>query len=178
MQRNKTQTTQSTDTLFCFLREVLWDVCLVFGYCALCIIMTFMSRNYLLNAIAILVCAIAALHFLAINYYLYWMFWWYDIILHFLGGVFSGLFVLWLRYFSGYLGAHAVPTLPRVFLFVGVSVLIVGIGWEVFEWVVGETFRMEGYWKDTIVDVVLDLLGGIAAAGLFQSSHKIYGHSA
>lgn len=136
-----------------------------------------MHRTYLLNAIAVLVCVIATLHFLAINYYLYWMFWWYDIIVHFLGGVFVGLLALWLRYFSGYLGAHAVPALSQVLLFVGVSVLVIGVGWEVFEWVTGETFRAEGYWQDTIVDVVLDLLGGFVATGFFQRSHKIYGHS-
>lgn len=129
-----------------------------------------MSRNYLLHVLAILACAIAAMNFLAISFHLYWMFWWYDIILHFLGGIFVGLLVLWLRFFSGYLGTSRIPSTTSVLFFVVVATLSIGIGWEVFERVLGDTWSLEGYWLDTALDVILDFLGSLVAFGFFKSN--------
>ncbi len=137
-----------------------------------------MSRDYLLRVLAVLVCVIAVMHLLAISFHLYWTFWWYDIILHFLGGVFIGLLSLWLRFFSGYFGTPRIPARTRVFYFVGVSVLTIGIGWEVFERVLGHTWSVEGYWLDTILDVILDFLGGIVAFKFFNRKYMSHGTEA
>jgi hypothetical protein len=58
-----------------------------------------------------------------------------------------------------------------VLCFVLVVTLVVGIGWEVFERLLGHTWSVEGYWLDTSVDVVLDLLGGVAAFSYFKHEY-------
>ncbi|HEY4508106.1 MAG TPA: hypothetical protein VJJ55_00430, partial [Candidatus Paceibacterota bacterium] len=64
-----------------------------------------MSRARLLRILALLVCVIALMQSAAIVFSLYWTLWWYDILLHFLGGIFIGLLVLWVRFLSGYFPA-------------------------------------------------------------------------
>src|SRR3989338_1331844 len=103
-----------------------------------------MPRNRLLRDIAVLVCIIAALQFTAISFHLYWTFWWYDIILHFLGGIFVGLLILWFRFFSGYFGVHQHTSEVSTFFFIVIATLIVGVGWEAFERALGQTWSVEG----------------------------------
>ncbi len=145
----------------------------LFGLCVLCFVLyTFvMSRIRLLRILALLVCAIAVLHIAAIVFSLYWTFWWYDMPLHLLGGIFIGLFVLWLRFFSGYFGAPGIPSGARVFCFVVIATLVIGIGWEVFEYLWGHTWSVEGYWLDTSTDVAFDLVGGLIAFGYFKCKY-------
>ena len=128
-------------------------------------------RNRLLYTLAMLICVIAAMHLAATIFFLYWTLWWYDIILHFLGGVFVGLLVLWLQFLSGYFGTPALPSSRKVFSVMLVAVLAVGVGWEVFERLLGHTWSVEGYWLDTSVDVVLDLLGSVVAFFHFKSRY-------
>src|SRR3989344_3934503 len=97
-----------------------------------------MPRATLLSHLAILICIIAALQITATYFYLYWIFWWYDIFMHLLGGAFVGLLVLWLRFFSGYFGIHLPDSKASVFFFTTVLVLIIGVGWEAFERVLGQ----------------------------------------
>ena len=134
-----------------------------------------MSRHRLLSILAMLVCAIALMHGAAIVFSLYWTLWWYDIVLHFLGGIFIGLLVLWVRLLSGYFSAPSFLWSPgRLFLFTLFWTFIIGVGWEVFEWLAGNTWSIEGYWLDTTLDVVLDLIGGIA--GFLYFIHKHISH--
>ena len=91
--------------------------------------------------------------------------------MHFLGGVFVGLLVLWLQFLSGYFGTPALPSSRKVFSVMLVAVLAVGVGWEVFERLLGHTWSVEGYWLDTSVDVVLDLLGSVVAFFHFKSRY-------
>ncbi|KKU77609.1 MAG: hypothetical protein UY03_C0012G0005 [Parcubacteria group bacterium GW2011_GWA2_47_64] len=133
-----------------------------------------MSRTHLLVVLAVLVCVIAALQFTALTFHLYWTFWWYDIIVHFLGGTFSGLLILWLCFFSGYFGTPRIPSKVLVFWFIVLSALAVGIGWEVFERALVVTSSIEGYYLDTILDVIFDVIGGIVAFRFFISRSIIY----
>lgn len=132
-----------------------------------------MPRNHLLSVLAILICIIVALHFAATSFDLYWTLWWYDIIVHFLGGAFAGLLAGWLRFLSGYFGAPLIPSEFRVFCFVVLSTLVIGIGWEIFERMFGHTWSIEGYWLDTTMDVILDIGGGIAAFYFFKSNYIV-----
>src|SRR5688572_29626513 len=56
-----------------------------------------------LGVICALLALILILDLFALEYYLYWMLWWYDIMMHFLGGVIIGSGVLWFldQFFSG-----------------------------------------------------------------------------
>jgi hypothetical protein len=104
----------------------------------------------------LLIIVIAVLHFLAIKELYYWSIWWYDIMMHFLGGLWVAFFVLW---FNSWI---PLPISPNTLLRVVVAVIFVGILWEVYELVFGMTFVSDdGYFIDTIQDFIMDTLGGI-----------------
>lgn len=102
------------------------------------------------------------LHFIGAQYFLYWHFWWFDILLHFLGGVWVAATCFWLYYFSGLVKVQVIS--PRYFFLVPfVGALIVGVAWEVFEYLTGLTFVIPGidYKVDTICDIGMDVIGGM-----------------
>ncbi len=120
-----------------------------------------MLRERLLRVLAVLVIGIAALHIGATVFSLYWTLWWYDWILHLLGGIFLALLVFWVRFLSGYLPAPSPPPAQRIFAFILFWTLLFGIGWEMFERLLGHTWSIEGYWLDTAIDLALDFTGGL-----------------
>jgi hypothetical protein len=125
---------------------------------------------------------VAVFHWIGTIRLYYWTITWYDIPMHFFGGVWVALAALW------------VPEMPladrlRKGMFclfpstgsILASVIAVGIAWEVYEVVFGiADVRMAGYAFDTALDLVMDTLGGLAVAmiwwrmgkreGLIQSS--------
>ncbi|XKT74725.1 MAG: hypothetical protein ACJKTH_01390 [Patescibacteria group bacterium UBA2163] len=121
------------------------------------------ARQQLVLAVVLLGLSIAFLQHLASMYYLYWIFWWYDIIMHLLGGAFVALLFFW---------AHrAFPVLPmsRQLLFpvTLLVVLIIGILWEVFEYVTG-SYGAVNYTLDTTLDLAMDIAGMMSAYILFK----------
>lgn len=104
----------------------------------------------------------AVTHYLAIELFLYWRYPWFDIPMHFLGGCVVAL---------GYLSARDfIPKLPsRWFVFVSTIFFVFSIAllWEAFELVAGITMQ-DGYVVDTMIDVILGLLGG--TVGYFVGS--------
>ncbi|TSC56967.1 MAG: hypothetical protein Greene041679_489 [Parcubacteria group bacterium Greene0416_79] len=126
-----------------------------------------MFREPLLRILAALAVLIALLHITAIVFYLYWTLWWYDMPLHFLGGAFGSLSVIWTVFFSGYVGNAAPPSVLRLFAIGLVGTLLLGVGWEVFERALGHTWSIEGYWLDTMTDLFLDMAGGFVGLLLF-----------
>lgn len=66
---------------------------------------------------------------------------------------------LWFIYYSGYVIWRPSPS-KLLWILLG-SVLVVGAGWEVYEYVLGASYSGEGYLLDTILDFVADLLGGL-----------------
>lgn len=132
-----------------------------------------MPREKMLSLLAALVCLIFVLHVVAIFFHLYWTLWWYDIILHFLGGVFLGLLVLWLRFFSGYFGTPPFISGFSTLLLVLSAAFFIGLGWEVFERMLGNTWSVEGYYLDTATDIVFDVTGALASFYLFKKGHVI-----
>lgn len=81
--------------------------------------------------------------------------WWFDMVMHFLGG-------FWVSIFSIYIFSYKEVILPifRIILFV----LFIGILWEFFEiysnnYIGGESFDM----LDTVSDLFFDLSGGLCA---------------
>ncbi|MBI5456792.1 hypothetical protein HY969_03535 [Candidatus Kaiserbacteria bacterium] len=100
-----------------------------------------------------LLAVIAFLYFLGFWLYLHWVFWWYDILLHFLGGVWVALAARWIFALKG-----IVP--PGSWILA--LVIVVGLLWELFEVVVGMP-RESNYLFDTSLDLLMDVLGSIAA---------------
>lgn len=113
----------------------------------------------------ILIIIIAVLHFFALQFYLYWTFEWFDILLHFLGGLWVGLVALWFFFFSGFVYKDvSLVRKTRIFLITIASVLTVGVLWEVWEvWANLVFIDEQGYFLDTALDLVMDTLGAVIA---------------
>lgn len=124
-----------------------------------------MNRRHTLGvSIALLGLIIAALHYMANAYYLYWEWWWMDIVMHFLGGLFIASFVLWWIRYEVPISIRA--KVPR-FLVAFVAIIIVGTAWEVFEFVV-EAHGAINYVLDTGLDLLMDIVGMLAAYLIFN----------
>ncbi len=104
-----------------------------------------------------LVALLGALQQLAFAYYLYWRFPWYDILMHFLGGVVVASVYLWVVRYE----------LPEAFkkyesfFFVFLFSFVVGVLWEAFEYFIGidREISLPLRQVDTILDLVMDVSG-------------------
>ena len=106
---------------------------------------------------------IVILHFLGSYFNLYWVYKWFDIPMHFLGGLWVVLTTLWIFCYFGHINS-IINYKTRAFLVALSAILIIGIGWEIFELLVRITFINEnGYWMDTSGDLLNDFLGGMVA---------------
>ena len=117
-----------------------------------------MSRLIIL--FLILSVTFAAAHQIAVAGSLYWYYWWFDVLMHFWGGLLIGL------------GVHALCRLQSItlkpsLLIVVVTISLIVISWEVFERAVG-LFDPASYWLDTSQDVALGFGGGLLAHFLLQ----------
>lgn len=97
----------------------------------------------------------AAVHLFAIKASLYWYYWWFDIMMHFWGGI---LLALGVHSFCTFSRIHLKPTLKLVL----VTLLLVTMSWEVFERSVG-LYDPITYIFDTGKDVVIGFSGGLLA---------------
>ncbi|HYD93156.1 MAG TPA: hypothetical protein VEB18_01710 [Candidatus Paceibacterota bacterium] len=79
--------------------------------------------------------------------FLYWRYVWFDVPMHYLGGVALGSFLI----------ALSPQFRPRVYL-LGIIILI--IGWEVFEYIFGLP-REHNYVLDTSIDLLMGTLGAL-----------------
>jgi hypothetical protein len=120
-------------------------------------------------AILILSLTIAGLNLLALKYFLFWRLWWYDIPMHFLGGFILASIALWIVAYEVPVGLR--PKVNRLAAAV-LMALIVGILWEIFEYVAGITKGEAGYWQDTLKDITMDVVGGLAAYLVFNTHGK------
>jgi len=84
--------------------------------------------------------------------------------MHFLGGLTIGVLVMWVLGFENRSWKN--------FLIAFIAVLIVGVGWEIFEYINGMTFSTEKYAEDVFHDIVMDSLGAIVAYLFSTSSSK------
>ena len=104
-------------------------------------------RFYWLLAALLLSLAVASIHYLAIDRFLYWHYVWLDVPVHFLGGLTIGTFLVYLS-----------PRFrPRAYI---AALVLVILGWEVFEYVFG-TPKDDNYLFDTAIDLLMGALGAI-----------------
>lgn len=108
-----------------------------------------------------LVIGIFFLNALAMKYHWYFSLWWYDMPMHFLGGV-----------FIGFLALVIFPKKPVLNAFL--CVLIIGILWEVFEFSLDTfiTYNPHNY-LDTLSDIAFDLAGGLSAVFYYLKRAKV-----
>lgn len=112
-----------------------------------------MDRKKLLKHTAFLGIFILLINALALKLYWYSLMWYFDMPMHFLGGVWVGLLVLFIldtkkaRYLS----------VTNVIL----GVLLIGVAWEVYEVVVNNLIAQLPFNTfDTLSDICFDLSGG------------------
>lgn len=97
----------------------------------------------------------ALVHLFAITASLYWYYWWFDIVMHFWGGILLGLGV---HAFSTFKHLHFKPRLPVLLV-----VMVVATGsWEIFEWSAG-LWNADTYIFDTAKDIIMGFSGGLLA---------------
>lgn len=125
-------------------------------------------NRFLIPSLAVLA-AVAFLNWLAGVYFFYDSVAWYDFMMHFLGGLWVGLFALWVL---------NLPRMERFAFFakptnIVLAVFIVGIFWEFFELYFGITsIRSTIYAWDTTHDLVMDVLGACAAVYISKKWKK------
>lgn len=115
-----------------------------------------MNRKNLSKRIVPLIVFIFLLNFIASKFYWYSTIWYFDMPMHFLGGI-------WLGLVFSYIFLSCALTL-RTILFIILGVLIVGLGWETFELIFVNYIAVNPFnLVDTISDVCFDLAGGLTA---------------
>lgn len=97
----------------------------------------------------------AGAHALAVELNLYWYHWWFDIVMHFTGGI---LITLGLHTLSTFSRFTFTPTL-RLLL---ATLLFMTVSWEVFEYAAG-LWQPATYVTDTLQDIVIGFCGGLLA---------------
>lgn len=107
---------------------------------------------------AAVVTAVGAVHILALHLYLYWYFPWLDLLVHFSGGLWVALAAAWV-----FLMTRREPS----FFILVACVIGIGVSWEVFEYVIGMS-RGGQFLLDTTLDILMDILGGIAGVILVR----------
>ncbi len=113
---------------------------------------------------------LAATHAAALNLYLYWTFPWFDIPMHFLGGITVALGYSIVPFFRA---GQRPARFERVWWYL-LAVLCVGIAWELFEYLGGISLATESdFALDTTLDLVLDLLGGLLGYSIVQSMRTL-----
>lgn len=134
-----------------------------------------MLKTPLFIWIFITIAIVAALHLSALQFYLYWRFWWFDILTHFLGGLWVGISFLWIFFQSGHVNI-AKNKRNNNLIVVFLASLAVGIMWEAFEYYFGIVVSgASNYIVDTMTDIFFDLVGGFAAYCyfVFRGYHKM-----
>lgn len=126
-------------------------------------------ENKILKIILGLIVAIAILHTVAIYFYLYYELWWFDILMHFVGGFWAVLFFLWLFVFSGAFLLDVERKNPAILFFLATSfIVIVAVFWEIFELKFGLTSLNDfDYIQDTVSDIFSAFAGGLLASLFF-----------
>lgn len=119
----------------------------------------------------ILIATIATLHTLAYIFFWYWTLWWFDILMHFLGGLWVAVTSLWFFYLSGYVRKPKVDFKTCLLITLG-SILVIGALWEVFELSVG-AYRETNHVLDTAIDLIMDVIGSILGLFLFIKARPI-----
>lgn len=116
-----------------------------------------MKTSILLRNVLILSTILLVLHLLASEYAWYWHYWWFDIVMHFLGGFVLGLFGMWFV-----LRLNMEIRTRAVFYTIVAGTMVIAVGWEVFEYIHDIAGRGH-YIVDTTTDLMLGAFGAAYA---------------
>ncbi len=130
-------------------------------------------KNKILLVSFFLILVTGVLHIIGSINHLYWNSFWFDALMHFLGGLSIGSLSLWIWYASG-IFEISTPNKREAMITTVLCAILVGLGWEFFESAYGIALPAGGnYHIDTFHDLVFDFLGGIVA-GLIGRIKSLY----
>ncbi len=136
-----------------------------------------MNRKIVLKHLVILMFFMFIADILAGSFFWYYTIFWFDMIMHFLGGFWVGLFFIWFFSIVGLPAPKWVKDLnsSRKLIFKTILfVLFIGISWEVFEIIVKNHIGQEPFSiLDTTSDIFFDLSGGVSAILYFFKTTMI-----
>ena len=122
----------------------------------------------LFKTLARLIILIFAFNFIALRLYFYSSVWYFDMIMHFLGGGWLGLLVMWIIFSKLFFENISLEFSFRLINQIVFGVLIIGVSWELYEILVNNIiFKIPFYILDTSSDVFFDLAGGTFAVFYF-----------
>lgn len=115
----------------------------------------------------LLVTVVGGVHAYAIEHSLYWLYLYFDVIPHTLGGLTVGAWV------AG--GAARLSWTPaRTGVVAVCAALVVGVAWEVFEFVMGLTSLEAGLFFDTSIDLLCAVVGALLILVLYIPLYRRY----
>lgn len=121
-------------------------------------------RLILVKEILLVGIVVLGLHLLALKFFLYWTTDWFDILMHFLGGLLVGLTMITFMRRIHKEGEYINNKL--LVASVVLAVLVIGLTWELWELFVGLSDAIKDK-KDSILDVIMDMIGASAAVGYY-----------
>lgn len=110
---------------------------------------------------------LAVLHIVALELFLYWRFWWFDIPMHFFGGSVVSLGLFTLRDLRLLVPERWIKILPIV-----LATLAIALSWEVFEIYIGVPIEAN-YVVDTLTDLSMGILGAVVGYSIGISVRKL-----
>lgn len=132
-----------------------------------------MDKSWFSKILLLFIIMIGVANALAVHFFLYWKLLWLDIPMHFLGGVWIGLTVLWLYYLSGRF--KDIPEnrrrVPYVYGLTGAVTAVLGMFWELFEFSLDVLISFNEFngFCDTASDIILAVIGALLVAKYFIS---------
>jgi hypothetical protein len=116
-----------------------------------------MDRKKLFKYILYLILFIFVANLIADKFYLYSSVWYFDMPMHFLGGFWLGLVMIWFLYSKIALSGFSLKLIIKIFL----GIFLIGISWEVFELFFKNAIAQNPFnTLDTISDLFFDLSVG------------------
>ncbi len=115
-----------------------------------------MDRKKLVKYILFLMFLIFAGHLLATKFYWYYSIFWFDMVIHFLGGFWVALFFIWFLQLKDTFS----PSAKQILLYV----FAVAVLWEIFQYFVNNVMGLTPFRPlNTFSDICFGVAGGLAA---------------
>jgi hypothetical protein len=126
------------------------------------------AQERILKFLLVLIWLLFLIHLTAEYYYLYWVFRWFDVVTHCIGGVWLGVAAIWFWYYSGYVHKRINGSRFWITLLSG---FFIGVVWEIFGFFIkisSENGLPINFLQDTILDMLMNTVGTIIGFGIYR----------
>jgi hypothetical protein len=130
----------------------------------------FKQKPFYFSLVALII--LITLHAVGSYYSWYWVYSWFDVVVHIVSGLWVSLVMLWLASVLGQINSLKEYKV-KSFLIAFLSAVLFGVVWEIFENISQTTFtNASGYSLNTAMDILNDGLGGVLAYLYFIRRRK------